>query len=69
MTVNKNCKFLPGILDYFDAVDILALIVLVYVLTLASFGGLQLGQEMVQIIIYVCLLTLFGTKVVKGVSN
>ena len=67
--MDKDCKYLPGLLDYFDAVDILALIVLVYILTLASFGGLQLGQEMVQNIIYACLLTLFGTKVVKGVRK
>ena len=67
--MKKECKYLPGLLDYFDAVDILALIVLVYILTLASFSSLQLGQEMVQNIIYACLITLFGTKVVKGVRK
>jgi len=64
--MNENCKYLPGLLDYFDAVDILALIVLLFTLSLASFGSIELGQEMVQNIIYACLITLFGTKVVKG---
>ena len=67
--MNKECNYLPGLLDYFDAVDILALIILVFTLALASFGNIQLGQEMVQNIIYACLLTLFGTKVVKGVRK
>ena len=67
--MNKECKYLPGLLDYFDAVDILALIVLVFALTLASFGNIELGQEVVQNIIYACLFTLFGTKVLKGVRN
>ena len=67
--MNKECKYLPGLLDYFDAVDILALIVLLFTLSLASFGNIELGQEMVQNIIYACLITLFGTKVVKGVRK
>ena len=69
MTVKKDCKHLPGILDYFDAVDIFALIILLFTLTLVSFGGIELSQNMVQNIIYACLITLFGTKAVKGVRK
>ncbi len=57
---------LPGLLDYFDAVDIIALIVLLFVLTSASFDGLQLNNEVVKLVVYSCIVTLFGTKVLKG---
>jgi len=59
---------LPGLLDYFDAVDIIALIVLLFVLTSASFDGLRLNNEVVKFIVYSCIVTLFGTKVLKGVK-
>lgn len=63
------CKKLPGLLDEFDAVDIFALIILLVVLTLASFGSLDLGEEIIKVTIYTCLTVLFGTKVVKGVRK
>jgi len=59
---------LPGLLDYFDAVDIIALIVLLFVLTSASFDGLRLNNEVVKFVVYSCVVTLFGTKVLKGVK-
>jgi len=59
---------LPGLLDYFDAVDIIALIVLLFVLTSASFDGLKLNNEVVKFVVYSCVVTLFGTKVLKGIK-
>lgn len=59
---------LPGLLDYFDAVDIIALIVLLFVLTSASFDGLRLNNEVVKFVVYSCIVTLFGTKVFKGIK-
>jgi len=59
---------LPGLLDYFDAVDIIALIVLLFVLTSASFDGLRLNNEVVKFVVYSCVVTLFGTKVLKGIK-
>lgn len=61
-----DCGWLPGILDYFDAVDILALIVLLFTLTLVNFGNLELSQRMINVIIYICLGTMFGNKFIKG---
>lgn len=59
---------LPGLLDYFDAVDIIALIILLFVLTSASFDGLRLNNEVVKLVVYSCIVTLFGTKVFKGIK-
>ena len=59
---------LPGLLDYFDAVDVIALIVLLFVLTSASFDGLRLDNEVVKFVVYSCIVTLFGTKVLKGIK-
>ena len=59
---------LPGLLDYFDAVDIIALVVLLFVLTSASFDGLRLNNEVVKFVVYSCIVTLFGTKVFKGIK-
>lgn len=59
---------LPGLLDYFDAVDIIALILLLFVLTSASFDGLRLNNEVVKFVVYSCVVTLFGTKVLKGIK-
>ena len=58
----------PGLLDYFDAVDVIALIVLLFVLTSASFDGLRLSNEVVKFVVYSCIVTLFGTKVFKGIK-
>lgn len=59
-------EVLPGLLDHFDAVDILALIILLFVLTLAAINGLSLETGIVKTIVYACIGTLFGSKVYKG---
>lgn len=60
---------LPGLLDHFDAVDLLALVTLLSVLALAAFDGLSLETRIVKTIVYACIMTMFGAKVLKGYNN
>lgn len=61
-------KKLPGILDYFDAVDLLALVTLLSVLVLVAVDGLSLESEVVKAVVYTSIVTMFGSKVLKGVK-
>lgn len=65
--VREKCdRTLPGGLKSGDLTDIMAMVVLLVTLTLVSVGSLDLQNDMVKMIIYASLATLFGTKVLKS---